>query len=187
VIRRAHAADAPSIAGIYNEAMREGIFATCDVTPVSAESRLSWLAQHADPFPAFVLERSGAVLGWSALNRFSVRPALPAVAEVSVYVTEAHRSSVVGASLFMHLMMAAKSLGFRSLVSLTFEKNRPSLRGLIAAGFAPIASAQEVAWLRGRWENVTWLQKDLTGDVLDGVSPGLRAVWRSRLREVDAQ
>jgi phosphinothricin acetyltransferase len=178
-IRRARESDAPSIAAIYNQAMKDGVFATCDVTPVTAESRLAWLAAHVEPFPAFVFERCDAVVGWSALNRFSIRPSYPSIAEVSVYVGEDHRNNVVGAALFVHLLVTAQTLGLRSLVSLTFEKNRPSIRGLIAGGFEPKAALQQVAWLRGRWENVIWLQRDLTGDVLAGVSPGLRALGRS--------
>jgi L-amino acid N-acyltransferase YncA len=170
VIRRAARSDAAAIATIYNQAMREGIFATCDVAPVTLESRVEWLAKHEDPYPVFVFEgEGGAVQGWSALNRFSVRPSYPSVAEIAVYVEERHRSRTVGAALFFQLISEAKKLGFRSLVSLTFEKNSPSLRGLEAAGFRRIGVLAEVAWLRDRWESVVWLQKDLEGEpaVLD--------------------
>jgi phosphinothricin acetyltransferase len=185
-IRRARPSDAAAIAEIYNQAMKDGVFATCDVTPVTAESRVSWMQLHGDPYPAFVYAHGDRVAGWSALNRFSVRPSYPAIAEVSVYVREERRNHVVGAALFMHLLVAAKNLGFRSVVSLTFEKNRPSIRGLLAAGFETRACLRQVAWLRGRWESVVWLQKDLTRDVFEGVSPALRAVWSARVRDAAA-
>ena len=112
-------------------------------------------------------------------------PEYPSIAEVSVYVDEAHRSRTVGAALFVELHHRAKRLGFRSLVSLTFEKNRPSLRGLEAAGFRRVGVLAEVAWLRDRWESVVWLQKDLDGRLdrravgsaaCAGASPGPRPV-----------
>jgi L-amino acid N-acyltransferase YncA len=175
VIRRARESDAEAIATIYNQAMDVGIFATCDVVHVTAESRIAWLARHANPYPAFVLESdAGQVLGWSALSRFSVRDSYPSIAEVSVYVSEAHRSRTVGAALFVKLITEAKRMGFRSLVSLTFERNRPSLRGLEAAGFRRVGVLSEVAWLRERWESVVWLQKDLDGDWTAGLDPRLR-------------
>ncbi len=175
MIRRARESDAQAIATIYNQAMDVGVFATCDVVHVTAESRVAWLARHADPYPAFVLESDGGqVLGWSALSRFSVRESYPSIAEVAVYVGEAHRSRTVGAALFVKLIAEAKRLGFRSLVSLTFERNRPSLRGLEAAGFRRVGVLSEVARLRDRWESVVWLQKDLEGDWTARVDPRLR-------------
>ena len=179
MIRRAERSDAAAIATIYNQAMVDGVFATCDVAPVTAESRVEWLAQHADPYPAFVFEgEGGAVRGWSALSRFSVRPSYPSMAEISVYVDEAHRSGTVGAALFFQLLAEGKRLGFRSLVSLTFERNRPSLRGLEAVGFRRVGVLAEVAWLRGRWESVAWLQMELEGDPA-AADPRMRR-WLSR-------
>jgi L-amino acid N-acyltransferase YncA len=176
VIRRACDADAAAIATIYNQAMAADTFATCDVVAVTPESRIGWLARHRDPFPAFVFDGDeGRVLGWASLNRFSVRESYPSIAEVSVYVHEAHRSRMVGAALFVQLITEATRFGFRSLVSLTFERNRPSLRGLEAAGFRRVGVLSEVAWLRGRWESVVWLQKDLAGDWTLGLDPRLRA------------
>lgn len=171
MIRRALESDAAAIATIYNQAMKDGVFATCDVVAVTAESRVAWLGHHADPYPACVFQSDdGQVLGWSALSRFSIRPSYPSIAEVSVYVDERHRSRTVGAALFVQLMMDARRLGFRSLLSLTFERNEPSLRGLRAAGFRTVGALSEVAWLRDRWESVVWLQKDLTGDWTEGMS-----------------
>jgi L-amino acid N-acyltransferase YncA len=165
MIRRAQRSDARAIAAIYNQSMEAGVFATCDVVPVTPESRIEWLDGHADPYPVFVFEGpGGTVLGWSALNRFSIRPSYPSIVEVSVYVDQAHRSRTVGAALFVQLLVEARRLGFRSLVSLTFEKNRPSLRGLEAAGFRRVGVLAEVAWLRGGWESVVWLQKELDGE-----------------------
>jgi phosphinothricin acetyltransferase len=170
MIRRARTSDAATIAAIYNQSMHDGVYATCDVVPVTAESRIEWVATHVDPYPAFVFEDAGGrVLGWSALNRFSIRPSYPSIAEVSVYVEESHRGRTVGASLFVQLLAEARRLGFRSLVSLTFEKNRPSLRGLEAAGFRRVGVLAEVAWLRDRWESVVWLQKELAGS--EGLDP----------------
>ena len=185
MIRRAEAPDAAAIASIYNQAMSAGVYATCDVVHVTAASRIEWLARHDDPYPAFVFESdAGQVLGWSSLNRFSIRESYPSIAEISVYVDEAHRSRTVGAALFVRLITEAKRLGFRSLVSLTFEKNTPSLRGLEAAGFRRVGVLSEVAWLREQWESVAWLQMPLSEDSATGTGARLlRRLARSSASE----
>lgn len=165
MIRRALQSDVARIGEIYNQAIADQQFATCDVKPVTIESRIEWLASHQDPFPVFVYEdKAENVLGWSALNRFSVRSSLPTIAEVSVYVDRRHRSTLIGGRLFIHIIKEAKRLGFRSLVSLTLERNEASIRGLQAVGFRRAACLSEVAMLRGEWANVIWLQKKLGDD-----------------------
>jgi|SRR5215813_12872875 len=165
MIRRALPSDAARIGEIYNQAIEDKLFATCDIKPVTVESRIEWLASHQDPFPVFVYEdKTDGVLGWSALNKFSVRSSLPTVAELSVYVERQFRSKLVGGRLFMHTIKEAKRLDFRSLVSLTLERNVPSIRGLEAVGFRRAACLSEVARLHDEWVNVVWLQKELAGD-----------------------
>ncbi len=165
MIRRAVQSDVARTGEIYNQAIEDKLFATCDIHPVTVESRIEWLASHQDPFPVFVYDdKDDGVIGWSALNRFSVRSSLPTVAELSVYVERQFRSKLIGGRLFMHTIREAKRLGFRSLVSLTLERNAPSIRGLEAAGFRRAACLSEVARLHGEWVNVVWLQKELDGD-----------------------
>ena len=165
MIRRAVQSDAARIGTIYNQAIEDQLFATCDVKPVTIESRIEWLASHDDPFPVFVYEdKTDGVVGWSALNKFSVRSSLPTIAEISVYVHRSRRSKLIGGRLFLHIINEAKRLGFRSLVSLTLERNEASIRGLEAVGFRRAACLSEVAMLRDERVNVVWLQKELAGD-----------------------
>lgn len=165
MIRRALQSDIARIGEIYNQAIDDQQFATCDIKPVTVESRIEWLASHKDPFPVFVYEdKAENVLGWSALNKFSVRSSLPTIAEVSVYIDRRHRSKLIGGRLFIHIIKEAKRLGFRSLVSLTLERNEASIRGLQAVGFRRAACLSEVAMLRGEWANVVWLQKEFADD-----------------------
>lgn len=162
MIRYAHPSGAIAIAKIYNQAITDGSYATCDVEPVSPESRIEWLHQHQDPYPAFVWEnQSGQVIGWSALNAFSVRPAYLSIAEVAVYVDQTKRNGIVGGRLLAHLMKTAKQLKFRSLVALILEENQSSLQGAVGFGFQRVAYLPEVAVMKGEWEGVVWVQKEL--------------------------
>jgi L-amino acid N-acyltransferase YncA len=163
MIRRACHADAADLARIYNQSMVPGVFATSQLTAVDEADRKRWVDAHVDPYPGFVFDSaSRGVQGWSSLSPFSIRPNLSTIAEVSLYVDERFRHQLVGAHLMFHLIAAARALGFRSLVSLTFRKNSASLRGLEAVGFRPVALVPEVCLLRGAWEDDIWLQKDLS-------------------------
>jgi L-amino acid N-acyltransferase YncA len=162
MIRRAEERDCDDLASIYNQAMKDGIYATCDLTPISRENRLEWLSHHDDRFPAWVCEtETGQVVGWCSLSPFALLPELPGTAEMSTYVDEAARFRRIGRELLKHQISEGRRLGYRSLVSLVFEKNITSISTRLRFGFLPVAVLYEVAWFRGSWENVLMLQKDL--------------------------
>lgn len=165
MIRKAEERDAEDLARIYNHAMKPGIYATADVKPVTPENRIEWLRRRQEPYGAWVSESSaGDVVGWCSLSPFAVRPSYPKIAEISAYVDEAHRSRQVGRELLIHLVDAARRAGFRTLVSLVYERNVVSIAGCLLYGFRPTATLHKVAILGSVRENVLWIQKDLLVD-----------------------
>jgi len=159
--------DAEALARIYNQAMKPGIYATAFVRPVDRADRVAWLARHRAPFGAWVYRsKAGEVLGWCSLGPFAPRPSYPRIAEVSAYVEETHRSGPIGGRLLACLVVQARRRGFRSLVSLAFEKNVTSISGCLLGGFRPMAVLQGVATFGAEeertFENVSWIQKDLS-------------------------
>ena len=163
MIRPAEEDDAGALARIYNQAMKPGIYATAFVTPVTHEDRAEWLRRLREPFGAWVYaSKSGEVLGWCALGPFAPRPAYPRIAEVSAYVEESHRYGSIGGKLLACMVVEARRRGFRSLVSIAFEKNVISISGCLEAGFRPMATLRGVATFGEVYENVSWIQKDLS-------------------------
>jgi L-amino acid N-acyltransferase YncA len=163
MIRPAMEEDAGALARIYNQAMKPGIYATAFVTPVTAEDRVEWLRRLREPFGAWVyVSQSGEVLGWCSLNSFGPRPACTRVAEVSAYVEESRRSGSIGGRLLACMVVEARRRGFSSLVSIAFEKNVISISGCLEAGFLPMVTLYEMADFRDGYENVSWIQKDLS-------------------------
>lgn len=163
MIRPATEDDAGALARIYNQAMKPGIYATALVKPVTAENRVEWLRQLREPLGAWVLtSNAGEVLGWCSLNPFGPRPSYTRVAEMSAYVEESRRGAVIGGKLLACLIIEARRRGFKSLVSIAFEKNVISLSGCLEAGFLPMATLYDIADFRDGYENVTWIQKDLS-------------------------
>lgn len=165
MIRKAEERDAEDLARIYNHAMRPGIYATADVKPVTRENRIDWLRRRQEPYGAWVSETTaGDVVGWCSLSPFAVRPSYPKIAEISAYVDEAHRSRHVGRELLIHLVGAARQTGFRTLVSLVYEKNVVSIAGCLLYGFRPVATLHHAAILGDVRENVLWIAKNLLID-----------------------
>jgi hypothetical protein len=73
----------------------------------------------------------------------------------------------VGRELLTHLVDAACRAGFRTLVSLVYEKNVVSIAGCLLYGFRPMATLHKVAILGSVRENVIWIQrKPLVDDPL---------------------
>jgi L-amino acid N-acyltransferase len=167
MIRPAEERDADALARIYNQAMKPGIYATAFVRPVDRADRLAWLARHRPPFGAWVYQsKAGEVLGWCSLGPFAPRPSYPRIAEISAYVEESHRAGALGGRLLACLVVEGRRRGFRTLVSLAFEKNVTSISGCLLGGFRPMALLQGVATFQadgGRaYEDVAWIQKDLS-------------------------
>lgn len=162
MFRRAEHSDADDIANIYNQAMKPGIFATSQLAPDNRGERLVWLKQHQDPYPVFVFEdENGTVIAWCSLNRFSVRPEYPGVAEVSCYIDENHRGTGIGKLMLAHLIETANTFGLRALVGRTLERNLAALKNFTSFGFRRVALLQELSEIGDEWHNDVWLWKQL--------------------------
>ncbi len=136
VIRTAEKADFQEIINIYNHAVDEK-FATADTGYVSVESRKEWLSQHSpETYPIFVAEENGEITGWCSLSPYRPgRKALRTVAEISYYVHKFHRRQGVANSLITYTLNAAAELGFKNLISILLDVNKPSIYLLEKFGF----------------------------------------------------
>jgi L-amino acid N-acyltransferase YncA len=148
-IRDAVESDLPAIVAIYNATIA-GRMATADTTPVSVESRLPWFREHAATSrPLWVIEVDGTIAGWFSFQSFYGRPAYHATAEVSVYVSAAHRRRGMGRQLLAEGTRRAPDLGLRTLIGYIFAHNAPSLTLFESFGFARWGLLPRVAELDG--------------------------------------
>lgn len=148
-IRDAIESDLPAIVEIYNSTIPTRM-ATADTAPVSVESRRPWFTEHtATHRPLWVLERDGAVAGWFSFQSFYGRPAYHATAEVSVYVSAAHRRCGGGRHLLAEGLRRAPEFGLRTLVGFIFGHNAPSLGLFEHFGFQRWGLLPRVAELDG--------------------------------------
>lgn len=135
-IRSATQKDYSEIVKIYNHAVDEK-FATADTEYVTADSRKDWFTQHSqDSYPIYIAEENGEIIGWCSLSPHRPgRKALRSVAEISYYIHKYHRRKGVANSLINYTIESAKSLGFKNLISILLDLNKPSIYILEKFGF----------------------------------------------------
>lgn len=127
-IRDATEADLRAIVAIYNAAI-PGRIATADLEPVSCESRLTWFHRRSpSKHPLWVIEVEDVVAGWLSFQAFYGRPAYHATAELSIYIAPDYHRRGLGQQLLSQAIDQSPSLGIKTLVSLIFAHNLPSLK-----------------------------------------------------------
>jgi len=150
IIRPASTDDFSEIIKIYNHAVDEK-FATADTEYVSLDSRKDWFAQHSpDSYPIYIAEENEDIIGWCSLSPHRPgRKALRTVAEISYYIHKNHRRKGVADSLIKYTMESAKSLGFKNLISILLDLNKPSIHILEKFGFEKWGHLPDVAEIDG--------------------------------------
>ena len=150
-IRLAEPTDLPEIVAIYNAAI-PGRAATADLEPVTVEARVAWFREF-DPTrrPLWVHcdVVDGPVTGWFSVRSFYGRPAYHATAETAVYTAPGRQRRGIGRALVRHALVAAPTLGLRTLLAFVFGHNGASLALFRNAGFDDWGRLPRVAELDG--------------------------------------
>ena len=136
IIRSANESDYPQIVSIYNHAVDEK-FATADIEYVTVKSKMNWLEQHStNTYPIYVTEENGKLIGWCSLSPHRPgRKALRNVAEISYYIHKDYRRMGVANSLINFTIESAQKLGFKNLITILLDMNKPSIYILEKFGF----------------------------------------------------
>ncbi|HWT22272.1 MAG TPA: arsinothricin resistance N-acetyltransferase ArsN1 family A [Solirubrobacteraceae bacterium] len=155
-IRTATAADADSIAAIYNAgiAEREATFET-DVR--AADDVRGWLER--DREPVLVAERAGAVVGWARVIRSSDRCAYAGVGEYTIYLDPAARGRGAGRALLDALVAAAERAGYWKLQGKLFTTNAASIALARSCGFREVGVFERHGRLDGAWRDVLVVER----------------------------
>jgi L-amino acid N-acyltransferase len=160
IIRRAELGDVEPITEIYNEAILTTT-ATFDTEPKDVAERTEWLNSHGERYPVLIAFLGDRVVGWSALSRWSDRPAYDHTAETSFYVKSEFRGLGIGRKLKQATIEEARRLGFHTLVARVAEGSEESLHLNMSMGFVHIGTLKEVGRKFDRFIGVHILQKML--------------------------
>ena len=147
-------ADMPAVLAIYDEglATRNATFET--TLPTAQQLRARWL-----PDLAWLAERNGEVVGWTAVTPTSARDCYAGVGESSVYVTAAARGQGVGKALLHTQVMEADRAGLWTLQTSIFPENRASIALHHSAGYRTLAVRTRIAQLDGIWRDTVLLER----------------------------
>ena len=164
-VRAATTADAPAILDIYNYAVRETT-AVWTETPASLDNRLALMAERtARGYPFLVAELAGGVVaGYATFGDFRHFDGYAATVEHSVYVGPQFHRRGVARALMPPLIDAARACGKHVMVGAIAADNEASIRLHAAFGFEKTGLMPQVGRKFGRWLDLLWMQKILSGD-----------------------
>ena len=153
VIDIMQATDWEQVRTIYWEGIATG-HATFETEAPSWEQ---WDAAHLRC--ARLVARAGRVAGWAALSAVSQRCVYGGVAEVSVYVSQAHRQSGVGRRLLSALIRESERNGVWTLQAGMFPENAGSLALHRGCGFREVGRRERIGKLNGAWRDTILLER----------------------------
>ena|SRR5688572_24636212 len=163
-VRPATRTDLPAILAIYNEAVLNTT-ASYDYEPRTLEHRVTWFETHEEQrLPIFVaVDAEARVAGWSSLSRYHDRKGYQFTVENSVYVAAPLRGQGVGTLLLPPLIESAQALGLRAVIAAIDAENPASIRLHARFGFVQVGHFKQVGFKFGRWLDVIYMEKLLTG------------------------
>jgi len=160
MIRDANAADAKTIAEIYNHYI-ENTIVTFEETPVTAEEMWSRMGLDRGNFPWLVFEEEGQVLGSAYASKWKGRCAYRYSAECSVYLDHQATGKGVGTALYSKLLEELKGHSIHTVIGGIALPNAASVALHEKLGFTQVALFKEVGRKFNRWIDVGYWQRKL--------------------------
>ncbi len=163
IIRRAQAADAAGINGVYNPFIRDSA-ATFETAAISEADRRRWLESLAQSprHPVFVAEqRNGNICGFANAAAFDPRGGYATSIKTSVFVDPASQGQGVARRLYGALFGAIADADLHRAYALIVPPNPASVALHQSFGFEHISTLSEVGRKFGRFHDVMWFEKRL--------------------------
>jgi phosphinothricin acetyltransferase len=136
----------------------EGIATGHATFETSAPSWEQWDETHVR-FARLVARRGDEIVGWAALSPVSQRCVYGGVAEVSVYVSCAHRGEGIGRRLLDSLIEESERQGVWTLQAGIFPENTSSIALHAACGFREVGRRERIGKLNGIWRDTILLER----------------------------
>lgn len=161
IVRCAAAADAPSIAAIYDYHARHGT-ATFDMEgpgPDAWADKIRFILGRDWPF--LVAECDDELVGYAYATQFRDRPAYAETCENSVYVSATRIGQGIGSRLLDNLKLAARSSGFTQMVAVVGGGEPASVALHARCGFVERGRMVAVGRKFGRLLDTVYMQAEL--------------------------
>jgi phosphinothricin acetyltransferase len=147
--------DADAVIAIYAEGIASGNATLETAVP----DWTHWHTSHRRDC-RFVARLDGAVVGWTAIGRYSTREVYAGVAWESVYVAASARGRGVGRALLDALIPASEGAGVWTLMAGVISENAASLALHERVGFRKVGIQERIGRdASGRWRDVVLLER----------------------------
>jgi len=103
--------------------------------------------------------KSGEIIGWAALTRFSNRKVYSGVADVRIYIKKSARGTGVGTKLLNTLVEESEKHGYWTLQSKIFVKNKASIKLHTKCGFKKVGVREAYGRRNGKWQDILLMEK----------------------------
>lgn len=158
MIRPATPADAPELAAIYNDAVRNTT-AIWNEVEIDAQNRIDWIAaRQGAGLPVLVLVEAGAVVGYASYGPFRAFDGYRGTVEHSVYIRSDLRGGGRGRALMQALIAEARAAGFHVLVGAIEAGNAASIALHENLGFTHVGQMPQVGQKFGKWLDLALMQ-----------------------------
>jgi len=145
---------------------REGIGTGNSTFEADAPDWDKWDSAHLQEH-RLVVREGNTILAWAALSPVSARSVYAGVAELSLYVTAAHRGKGIGNALLNATIDSTEKAGLWTLQGGIFPENTPSLRLVKKHGFKEIGKREKIGKMTygdfaGTWRDVILVERRST-------------------------
>lgn len=114
------------ITEIYNDAVLN-TSATFDTEIKTEYERLQWLTKRTDNFPVIVALKENKVVGFGAINSWSIKKGYDNCGEVSFYIHQQYRGKGIGTALLENLVNRASQTNLQTIISRITSDNIASI------------------------------------------------------------
>ncbi|MET9426888.1 MULTISPECIES: N-acetyltransferase family protein [unclassified Streptomyces] len=163
-VRAGAEADIGALTDIYNHYIRETAI-TFDTAPFTPEQRLPWLRSHPEdgPHRLLVAHEGDHRLGYATSGPFRPKAAYSTSVEVSVYLAPEAAGRGIGTLLYERLFDALAGEDVHRAYAGITVPNDASVRLHARFGFRHTGTFTQVGRKLGRYWDVAWYEKELSG------------------------
>jgi L-amino acid N-acyltransferase YncA len=158
IVRSASAADAETIARIYNYYIQNTVI-TFEEEPVSAQVMATRVAEvQGLSLPWLVAEVDNATVGYAYATKWKARSAYRYTVETTIYLEHGCEGRGIGAALYSGLVSILRQLGIHVAIGGAALPNEASAALHEKLGFEHVATFPQVGFKHGRWVDVAYWQ-----------------------------
>lgn len=156
-IRDATVADAATIAEIYNETIASRTN-TMDLTLKTPEVIGDQIRSFDERETILILERTGTVIGWGIIKKYSPRIGYRFAAETSVFIRKSEIRKGYGSYLKAAVIDRCREFGYHHLVARIWASNTASIEYNKRLGYEMVGIQREIGYVDGQWRDVAVMQ-----------------------------